>query len=252
MSYQRRRGMGSLGVDFLPSGVCPSQNCPVTPGATYAAANGVTLGADGICYGFPGCSGGSCQEVEGQYNDPTPCALAELQPNICALLAAGYLPSNPANLVQSTWTTADGVTTDPLSFVAVMQAENPGYVAPTGCAMPTVAASLPAQPAQPCPTGWSGTYPDCVPPSTLPSTTTYSNPPGTVVTNPYGSTVVNSSGATQQQTSTSSTSGSTSSSSTASWFTDPTQEIISGILNWELVAGAGALVVLLMMMGGKR
>jgi len=105
-----------------------------------------------------------------------------------------------------------------------------------------------------CPTGWTGTYPDCVAPAVLPPTTTYSNPPGTVVTNPYGSTVVNSSGATQQQTSTgSSSTGSTSTSSTsASWFTDPTQEIISGILNWELVAGAGALLVLFMMMGGKR
>jgi hypothetical protein len=34
--------------------------------------------------------------------------------------------------------------------------------------------------------------------------------------------------------------------------TDPTQELISGIPNWGLVAGAGVGLLALMSMGGKK
>ena len=108
-----------------------------------------------------------------------------------------------------------------------------------------------------CPTGWTGTYPDCVAPSVLPPTTTYSTPPTTtpptsvLSTMPTGISTTGSTLASQTGSgATSSTSTSTSSStSTASWFTDPTQEIISGIPNWGLIAVAG--LGLFLMMGKK-
>jgi hypothetical protein len=40
---------------------------------------------------------------------------------------------------------------------------------------------------------------------------------------------------------------------TGDWFTDPTQEVISGLPNWGLVAGGvGVLMVMMTMMGGRR
>ena len=109
-----------------------------------------------------------------------------------------------------------------------------------------------------CPVDWTGTYPDCIAPSTLPSTTTYSTPvtttpvtsgntlsPGSVTsTTPVTSSPAGSTSSTGSTTSTSS------STSTGNWFTDPTQELISGIPNWGIVAAAG--VGLLLLIGGKK
>jgi hypothetical protein len=50
--------------------------------------------------------------------------------------------------------------------------------------------------------------------------------------------------------STGSTTSTSSSTSTGNWFTDPTQELISGIPNWGIVAAAG--VGLLLLIGGKK
>jgi hypothetical protein len=144
----------------------------------------------------------------------------------------------------------------------------PPYVAGVSASQPQVVTSYTPS----CPPGWVGTYPACSAPASLPTTqalpitapanvanplpatiATATTPPNTPII-PMNTGISNTGGtlASQNSGSTSSTSTSSTSTTTASWFTDPTQEVISGIPNWGLVAGAGVGLLALMSMGGKK
>jgi hypothetical protein len=189
--------------------------------------------------------------------------------DLAYLYGAGYCPSDPNDLDHSSWTAADGDTVDPVSFAALQQAMGVpmGTGDPSQC--PTSAA---AAPVQSCPPGWVGMYPACSAPASLATTqaqpisalanvvnpipatiATATTPPNTPII-PMNTGISNTGGtlASQNNGSTSSTSTSSTSTTTASWFTDPTQELISGIPNWGLVAGAGVGLLALMSMGGKK
>lgn len=181
-------------------------------------------------------------------------------PTISALLSCGFCPSNVSDLDHSSWNTANGVTTDPMSFLSI-------YNAGLACSGPPKftnlsqcpASSGPVQPPQLCPSGWSGTFPACVPPSTLPAGTVYSSPtptcpPGTQGTypqcvfptslpsdqppNPMASTIINSSGYQPSYVPVES----------GNWLTE---SMLFGLPNWVLALGAGAGLYLAVMGGHK-
>jgi hypothetical protein len=186
---------------------------------------------------------------------------------ICALTAAGYFPTGP-DLYHSQWVNADGDVTDVGNSFLASYPQFANLIG-TSCALPTIPGSASTStPPQPCPAGWTGIFPDCTPtaaaiatavPAGAPPVTFNSaaTPPTTPII-PASSGISNTATAlassfgasTQPANSTSQTQGTTA-TTTASWFTDPTQEIISGVPNWGLVVG-GAGVVLLLVMGGKR
>lgn len=173
---------------------------------------------------------------------------------MCALTAAGYSPTGP-DMYHSQWNNAYGDVIDPFEVASIY----PQYanLIGTSCPLPSIPGGQVTDSSQLCPSGWSGTFPACVAPVTPASAIITTGTPGpgilppanisnpipvSIQTTPSGSAIVNSSGAAP--------SGSSSSSSPASWFTDPTQEIVSGFPNWGLVAAAG--VALFLALGVKH
>jgi hypothetical protein len=180
-------------------------------------------------------------------------------PYICAMLAAGFSPTGP-DLYHSQWVTANGDMIDFGAFAGLF----PQYanLIGTTCPLPTFPGqAVPSQPPQPCPAGWTGTFPSCTPSAAaiasavpvgpvtspspaIPTPITNPTPVTSAPTSPSGSTIINSSGAAAATTSPASTSIT---DEAESWLTG---SMFGGIPNWGLVAaGVGLLLVLV---GGKR